>query len=1406
MISCPNRRLVAWKKLVEAQSENKAYILWAEYDGNVPDNYYKNEVVLNNEIEFTVSFKEVDFTSIVDDNQESIFETQYKKAENAGDNSFNRNKNLLFGEKEVTDTLHVNEILDNMIKSQDLEISPEFVFILGKAMNVNKLSNAKFKLVTKESFDELASKSAGKGTPVMFYDEATNTISTTVEVLEQISMTDLALSILHEVAHSTTSHYYNNPDISFQAKEMKDLIDAGFQQYKYLAYKKNPNGEYSYGFTNEKEFIAELYSNPQFREEIIELDKGFWRKLVDAIRRTFNLPKTKYNDQLIESALLISTVEQFVENNESSQLVGSAKNNYSSSFNSVDFKKLDDIKNKTIEDKLENLYKVAQDNIDQLLKRAEASAKKHGTKNEIFVEKVNTVKNELEKVELLNKWEGVNNYVDFMIGQIMYIDKKINNGTLNERLDIIDKLYEYAAASDLIKPLGELFADARIKTLPQETQNLIKEIDNKLAQFSGIHDRNVRVLFAKRKSIAKELLQNPYYSQEVITQFERELGKEYPKDSNISKKEWVSQQLLGPRAEELKTRVDEHINELFEGIGSDISKWDKTIYSTLNTSSRLIHLVQKIISSVKLKIDNEVNDFDFQLTAIYNKFVKKHGITKPSEMFKNILEYDSEGYAYVKGFFNLKFKDKYRAEYITLLNQRNELIEKYNEQGLTLKEMYNISEYNEVSSKINNWRKENMTKVRVKNEDGTTSLKWQPKVSLYKNDFSKLSEEEKELLTLYRNIAKESDKVHRGKKSLLRNAGTALYFKLPSASISNMERVVEGKVNLKDTLSQKLSELTSWRPEEIEQYERQFNALGEEINSIPVLFRNKIKPEEQSLDIFTLIRLEKYNQINYKNKEENQLILETLTDVSKNKQYLKTEAGTVNAVKNLFGIRSKHVTFEGIQSQTYDRIKNVVEQSLYNKFNSEGFKILGSDVNKIVKTVHGHVGFLGMTLNYFNAPVNVLNGEFQIMLEKIGGNISKGKMMKAHGKYVADLPNIIADISRPNKLSLVNQLNLKFDVFGGLSHNQQEFIKNNFAKAVANKETLQVLQNGGEHMLQSVLNMALLDSIKVRNKDGLYIDKDGKVVTEDKAASILDMTSLNEETKKLEFSEHLEYTDKSTVVKWNNGGLENVRLFVKKKIEDTMGQYDKNFQVDLQRHWAGQLVLMFKKFFIPLGVTRYRGGITSIFKDKENLDPSQMHWNEALQEYEEGFYITFGRYLMSVINNALITMIPNLKWQMTSQKWSEMSDYEKGNIRKATLEFGALVLLNVVIIPILLGGADDDDDLEYFAFLGMRLSQELGQFTNIGDAYKIVRNPIASLNVIEDTINVGKFTLSPSAWFSTTKDGDSKFLKAVSKVTIPSAWRTDKTSENMIKYMKRDLIVPFEEGYLYKSIFGTEEN
>ncbi len=39
-ITCPNRRLRAWKDLVKVQGESRSYLLWSEYEGNVPEQYY----------------------------------------------------------------------------------------------------------------------------------------------------------------------------------------------------------------------------------------------------------------------------------------------------------------------------------------------------------------------------------------------------------------------------------------------------------------------------------------------------------------------------------------------------------------------------------------------------------------------------------------------------------------------------------------------------------------------------------------------------------------------------------------------------------------------------------------------------------------------------------------------------------------------------------------------------------------------------------------------------------------------------------------------------------------------------------------------------------------------------------------------------------------------------------------------------------------------------------------------------------------------------------------------------------------------------------------------------------------------------------------------------------------------
>ena len=72
-ITCPNKKLKEFKDLVKMHGENISYSLWNEYEGNVPERFYKEPVIeyslpsqqlskklqefLDN-LNFTVEFKE----------------------------------------------------------------------------------------------------------------------------------------------------------------------------------------------------------------------------------------------------------------------------------------------------------------------------------------------------------------------------------------------------------------------------------------------------------------------------------------------------------------------------------------------------------------------------------------------------------------------------------------------------------------------------------------------------------------------------------------------------------------------------------------------------------------------------------------------------------------------------------------------------------------------------------------------------------------------------------------------------------------------------------------------------------------------------------------------------------------------------------------------------------------------------------------------------------------------------------------------------------------------------------------------------------------------------------------------------------------------------------------------------
>lgn len=136
-----------------------------------------------------------------------------------------------------------------------------------------RVSNALLRLPMTPPTVRFSPDPFGKGWLASF-NEDTNTIS-----IHQIGDSEYAM--LHEMMHAATVYAMNA-----RAKST-DVIYKLFDDYK-----KVGDNEL-YGFTNEKEFVAEAFSNPEFQAELKRLDAGagrtFWQKLEDFVRKLLGL-------------------------------------------------------------------------------------------------------------------------------------------------------------------------------------------------------------------------------------------------------------------------------------------------------------------------------------------------------------------------------------------------------------------------------------------------------------------------------------------------------------------------------------------------------------------------------------------------------------------------------------------------------------------------------------------------------------------------------------------------------------------------------------------------------------------------------------------------------------------------------------------------------------------------------------------------------------------------------------------------------------------------------------------------------------------------------------------------------------------------------------------------------------
>lgn len=675
----------------------------------------------------------------------------------------------------------------------------------------------------------------------------------------------------------------------------------------------------------------------------------------------------------------------------------------------------------------------------------------------------------------------------------------------------------------------------------------------------------------------------------------------------------------------------------------------------------------------------------------------------------------------------------------------------------------NNNELLQIRNKIfKKWFKENT----IKNQDDIT--KPHPK---WLTDTSKMTDKEKSYLRYIKELAETSNKNYGiGAKSLKSTLMGATFYRLPSqhkeliTHIKNNDLLKYGKEALGDTFKLREDDTdfgeTMTKRNGKTEYMVYTDLSGKEIKYVPIHHRGKIERKSQSTDLATLYAMEFQNSVKFNEKSKVNSELKMFIDVISENDFVKRKGVGLRWV---VGAKSELVTYKKEDANLLKLLETMMNNRVYDKTKEYVGKIGSVDVSKLEGFVRGVTSRAGMALNVIGAPVNLITGKTQTLLENLRDpNLNLGNIKKAETYFRKNIGGTIDDLGRNVYKSLPNQILFNFGGIMGADIIQNSFEKNK-ALALTNTKWMYMMQEGGEHWIQSVHTMSILDAAKILDKDGNYLTKDGKITNKEGAASVLDILSIESGVLSPKFKGDF-YTTLDRMKTYGKGGEATLRSYIQASLIKSQGNYSQEYQAEMQRHMLGTMLMHFKKHIISPGLSRFRGFATNAFANEEDV---HLLYDSDLQRIDEGNYTTWVRYLTKSFLPKLNTFKLLLISKNLREEWNNMDDWEKGNIQKTMSEI-AFVALATSSALLFAGAASDDDDYDalwYAAAITRRLQSDALQYVDITEAWRLVKNPISSINFLERTTHVvGSLTNYVTPFIEGREDKAINALKGAAKM------------------------------------------
>jgi hypothetical protein len=938
----------------------------------------------------------------------------------------------------------------------------------------------------------------------------------------------------------------------------------------------------------------------------------------------------------------------------------------------------------------------------------------------------------------------------------------------------------YLVGFSVIEDVSATLSDFANKKQDIISQDQIRELRGDLAVAVGTFNQIDSDMHSFKKAIVKDKLNDVKYWPQIVKKHENRLAQEHRKNKiQENKNTWITKKLNERDKQLVLDDVSKATEKLIESPLQDIIAQDVNFSTSVNVSSPLINILNQYFLEIEIQREEKERKKDQEFKRLFEKLRKEKKSNNPKTLYKNMIGYDRDGRPLLES--------EYTAELANYKLELSDIIKKYHEKLAPLKkklssvailddqEPAKLKVTNQIK-KLKDQRKAEIDKLERKYFVFDKSRKVDVK-DKYKNT-KPLTATEKEVRDYFIDIIKESNEKTFGKDTLMVELGRLkskpIYaYELPKITKSDLERVLGGDV--KGIAKDRWKDLTQIRPDDLDYITIEKDQAGNVIRRLRIHYRNRqnsFDNKDQSLDLFTIMRLEYKNANLYNLRIMAEAETNFLLDIAKRKEY--------NPKQKVINWRNKKSDeIKGIESNTFKMMNNMLESRFYDIARKSNAKFGKADLNKIVSFVNSASAFLALSLNYASGTANVVNANAQLFLESFikGQFISAKGIAKANSIYSKHLPNTLNDVTSPINSSYVNQLAEMFNIRGEFNLSNANFLKSDLIKKGLSRESLQVFQESGEHWIQSVTQMSVLEGIKVMDANGNFITKKGNVTKSEKnAASLLDMLQ-KDEAGIVRLNDKVKYTTHTKNVPWKDGGREQIASLIIKKLNDTIGNYRKIDQPDIMRGPGGQLLMLYRKYFVPMGQARFRGW-EHMLRPEEDLEDGDRTFSYGLHEYEEGTYVSLIRYIYTSLRD-------KKNFLMFRSNWDKMTDYQRHNVKRAITEFMLIYIMLPLTQSLLFAMAGDDDDYVFFlAYQLRRLDTELSQYHSPREAFKMIRSPIPSARLIDlgVTIMTG---IAPWNWdekyVQGPHKGESKLKIKVQK-QIPVIKEFRRTFEDLYDY------------------------